>query len=191
MPKARVAKNLTELITELNAVTQETKQNFASLTAKQLNWKPGTEQWSIAQCFDHLMTANESYFPIFERIATGQKQNTFWENMPLFPGLFGGLLIKSLDPASKRKLKAPKTFAPSESEIDGRIIERFTAQQTNLAQAMTALDGRDLDAIKLTSPALKIITYSLRDACTIIVVHEQRHLQQAEGVLSRPEFPSS
>jgi hypothetical protein len=56
---------------------------------------------------------------------------------------------------------------------------------------MTGLEGRDLDAVKITSPALKIITYSLRDACTIIVVHEQRHFQQAQRVLAIPEFPKS
>jgi len=192
MAEGKRFNNLAELVNGLKTVTEETQQTFANLNSRQLNWKPGPEQWSVAQCFDHLLTANESYFPIFERIASGQKdKNTFWESMPVLPAIFGGMLIKSLDPASKRKMKAPKPFEPLESDIDDQIINRFVSQQKSLAEAMTGLEGRDLDAVKITSPALKIITYSLRDACTIIVVHEQRHFQQAQRVIAMPEFPKS
>jgi len=191
MSGRKTKRNLNELVDELDAITSLSKDRFAHLSSAQLNWKPGLDRWSIGQCFDHLMTANEPYFPIFERIAKGEKKNSLWESMPFVPGLFGGLLVKSLDPSSTRKLKAPKPFMPLASDLDDRIIERFAAQQEDLSEAMAALEGRDLDAIKVTSPALKLITYSLRDACTIIVVHEQRHLQQAERVLRSAQFPAS
>ena len=190
MPAAKRFNNIAELVAGLNSVTADTQNTFAGLNAKQLNWKPGPERWGVAQCFDHLLTANQSYFAIFEQVTRGKK-NTLWESMPLLPGFFGGMLIKSLDPATTRKMKAPKAFQPQESDIDGQIIERFVAQQNRLAVSMSGLEGHDLDAVKVTSPALKIITYSLRDACAIIVVHEQRHFQQAQRVLAMPEFPRS
>jgi hypothetical protein len=130
MANAKRFNNLADLVAGLNRVTEETQQTFANLDSRQLNWKPGPERWSIAQCFDHLLTANESYFPIFERIGSGQKEtNTFWESMPLLPGFFGRMLIKSLDPASKRKMKAPKPFQPLETDIDDQIVNRFVSQQ--------------------------------------------------------------
>jgi hypothetical protein len=34
-----------------------------------------------------------------------------------------------------------------------------------------------------------VITYSLLDACRVIVAHEQRHMLQARRVTQLPEFP--
>ena len=191
MARSVPTRTIPEVVQELASITQSAKERFGSLSSAQLNWKPGVDRWSIGQCFDHLMTAHEPYLPVFERVAHGDKKNTLWESMPFLPGVFGGLLIKSLDPASTRKLKAPKVFAPATSNIDGQIIETFSAHQERLSKAVEALERTNVDAIKMTSPALKVITYSLRDACTIIVVHEQRHLQQATNVLGSPGFPES
>jgi DinB superfamily len=191
MAKTRNFKTITEMVQEMGSITRTTEERFGHLSSAQVNWKPGPDRWSVGQCFDHLITTNKSYFPIFERVVKGEKRNTLWESMPILPGLFGGLLIRSLDPASTRKLKAPSAFAPASSEVDGEIIQKFSAQQERLSTALQGLEGADLDAVKITSPALKLITYSLRDACTIIVVHEQRHLQQATNVLALPEFPQT
>ena len=189
MPSPRSFSGVTELATELEKIAESSKQTFGSLNADQLNWKPGPDQWSVAQCLDHLVSANTAYFPVFERIARDEKKNTLWESLPLIPGLFGKLLIKYLEPASQRKLKAPKSIQPSASTIDPEIVNRFVIQQTELARAFRSFEGKDLDQIKITSPFMRLIPYSLRSACTIIVVHEQRHLQQAERVLSSPGFP--
>jgi hypothetical protein len=189
MPSSTALKSITELANEFGVIAESTKRTFGSLTAAQLNWKPANDSWSIAQCLDHLFTANKAYFPVFERVARAEKKNTLWESMPLIPGLFGKLLIKSLEPTTKRKLKAPKAIEPAISDIDTGIVDRFLSQQAELAKAFRSMEHKDLDRIRMTSPFVGFITYSLRDACIIIVVHEQRHLQQAERVLSSPGFP--
>src|SRR5262244_451966 len=76
---------LSRLISTADAITNETLAGFGGLTAQQLNWKPGANQWSIAQCFDHLVTANGAYSPIFEKVLNGEKKNTFWESLPWLP----------------------------------------------------------------------------------------------------------
>src|SRR5215216_3418295 len=108
--------DLPGLIAAVNLVASEAKSTFGHLTASQLNWKPSAERWSVAQCFEHLLTSNKGYLPIVEGVLA-RKKRTFWERMPVIPGLAGGLLIKSLDPATTRKLKAPKSFQPAQSDI--------------------------------------------------------------------------
>jgi len=49
----------------------------------------------------------------------------------------------------------------------------------------------NLQRIKNSSPVSRIITYSLLDAYTIIVVHEKRHFLQARRVLDSSGFPRS
>ena len=180
--------DLANLIAAANNIANEAKSTFGHLSPSQLNWKPSADRWSVAQCFDHLLTSNEGYLPIVDSVLAGRKQ-TFWERMPVLPGLAGKLLIKSLDPANPRKMKAPKKFEPGQSNITGSVITDFVDQQGRLVEKMKATEHLDLEKIVITSPALAAITYSLMDAYRIIVVHEQRHFQQAKRVTEESAFP--
>jgi hypothetical protein len=183
------SEQLSGLVSAANAITDDTLAGFGNLTAGQLNWKPGADQWSVAQCFDHLVTANAAYFPIFEKVLSGEKKNTFWEGLPWLPAFWGKMLIKSLDPESTLKLKAPKIFQPSSSSIDVDIIRRFIDQQNQVISYMKATEDLDLEKIKISSPVTNLITYSLMDAYRIIITHEKRHLLQAMRVTEMDVFP--
>ena len=180
--------DLPSLMSAINQVGVDTKSTFGDLSPAQLNWKPSAERWSVAQCFDHLLNSNKGYLPIFDDVLKGRKQSV-WERMPLLPGLAGKLLIKSLDPASTRKIKAPKRFEPAQSDISASVINDFIDQQTLIGEKMKATEHFDLEKIVITSPALAAITYSLMDAYRIIVVHEHRHFQQAKRVTEETAFP--
>jgi len=178
------------LTKEIKVVSEGARNEFGALTVEQLNWKPGAERWSVAQCFDHLVTTNVGYFPVFESIAKGQKQSTFVERLPVVPSLWAKLLIKSLDPKTTRKLKAPAPFQPATSDLPGSIIDDFVKHQSRLAELMEATADMDVDRIVMTSPAAKMITYTVMDAFRIVVVHEKRHFQQAKRVTEEGGFPS-
>ncbi|HJT65365.1 MAG TPA: DinB family protein [Pyrinomonadaceae bacterium] len=183
--------DLESLIRDAKQITDDARASFGSLSAAQLNWKPSAERWSIAQCFEHLITSNKGYLPIIESVRTGKKQTRFVERLPVWPGLAGKLLIKSLDPASTRKLKAPKNFQPALSDISATIIDDFVAQQEQVIEGMRSTSHLDLEQIVITSPALSFVAYSLMDGYRIIVTHEKRHLQQARRVAEESAFPES
>jgi len=184
-----ISEDLYGLITAANAITDETRAGFGGLTAQQLNWKPGADRWSVTQCFDHLVTTNGAYFPIFEKVLSGEKKNTFWESAPWLPALWGKMLIKAVDPESKRKLKAPKVFHPSSSAVDGAVIRRFIDQQNQVIKYMKATEYLDVEKIIISSPVTNLVTYSLMDAYRIIITHEKRHLLQAMRVSETGGFP--
>jgi hypothetical protein len=181
--------HLSGLVSAANAITDETLAGFGDLTAQQLNWKPSADQWSVAQCFDHLVTANEAFFQVFEKVLSGEKNPTFWERLPWLPAFWGKMLIKAVAPESKRKFKAPKIFHPSTSSVDGAIIRRFIEQQNHVIRYMKATEDLDLEKIKISSPVTHLITYSLMDAFRIIINHEKRHLLQATKVSEMDGFP--
>jgi DinB superfamily len=185
-----MGEDLSGLIYTANAITDETRLWFGGLTAWQLNWKPGAEQWSVAQCFDHLVTTNGAYFPIFEEVLSGEKKKTFWESAPWLPALWGKALIKAVDPESKRKLKAPKVFHPSSGSVDGTVIRRFIDQQNQVIRYMKATEYLDAEKIIISSPVTNLVTYSLMDAYRIIITHEKRHLLQAKRVSETDGFPN-
>lgn len=177
------------VVTKANDLAGEASSTFGHLTPSQLNWKPSPERWSVAQCFDHLLTSNKGYFPVIDNVLAGYKR-TFWQSMPVLPGLMGRLLVKSMDPASTRKVKAPKRFQPAQSDISGSVINDFVAQQQQVVAKMKSTEHLDLEKIVISSPVTAVITYSLMDAYRLIVVHEQRHFQQAKRVTEEPGFPA-
>jgi hypothetical protein len=181
--------DLANLIAAANNIANDAESTFGRLTPAQLNWKPSADRWSVAQCFDHLLTSNKGYLPVVDNVLAGKKR-TFWESMPVLPGLGAKLLLKSLDPNNTRKMKAPKRFEPAQSDIKGSVINDFVDQQGKIVEKMKATEHLDLERIVITSPALAAITYSLMDAYRIIVVHEQRHFQQAKRVMEESGFPA-
>ena len=188
---AELAKEIDSLVNQADAIAVDVRRVFGSLTKEQLNWKPSAERWSVAQCFDHLITTNSGYLPIIDDVLAGQKKSSVWQKLSFLPSLWGKMLIKSLDPAQTRKMKAPKRFEPAQSDVSGSIINDFAAQQEKILEKIRATANLDLEHIVITSPAASFVTYSLMDAYRIIVVHERRHFQQAQRVTEESGFPTT
>lgn len=181
--------SISELVSSLDTVSQDVQMTFGSLSVQQINWKPSPDQWSVAQCLDHLITTNRPYHAKLERIANGENKRTFWQSVPFLPGLFGKFLIKAVSPEAVRKLKAPAKFQPASSTIDVGITRSFVEEQKKLVDRMNATAGLDLDRILVSSPITDLVNYSVADAYRIIVNHERRHVQQAKRVMDSEGFP--
>ena len=189
MTNSPIGANITNLLSQAPMIADEVKQSFGCLSPQQLNWKLHPEQWSVGQCLHHLVTANEAYFPTFEKILKGEKKATLWERMPFLPSLFGSMLINTLSPQSTRKLKAPAAFRPASSDIDVKIDADFADQQNRLIERMKTSAKLKLQSIVISSPATSLVTYSLLDAYKIILVHERRHILQGQRVMELSGFP--
>ncbi|HWQ35120.1 MAG TPA: DinB family protein [Blastocatellia bacterium] len=181
--------SLSEMLAETEAIAAEAQQSFGHLDAGQLNWKPGAEAWSVAQCLEHLLVANRAMLRPIDKALAGTWQRTFFERLPVLPGLFGRLLVKSQTPGSGRKFKAPPRASPSASEFDAQIVSRFVTQQGEIAERLKGLERHAAARIVMTSPFISFITYSLLDGCRLIIAHERRHLAQAQRVMETSGFP--
>ena len=101
--------------------------------------------------------------------------------MALLPRFFGRLLIRTLRADSGQKVRVRPAYDPSTNHIAAGIIASFLAQQDRLLRLMEATRGFDLAGITITSPVVRLITYSLMDAYRIIVAHEQNHSSRGDG----------
>lgn len=179
------------MIPALEAVTHQVRSEFGGLSAEQLNWAAAAGRWSIAQCLDHLMTINRLYFPMLAAVADGSYRPSLWARISPLSGFFGGLLVKSLGPDSPKPVKTSPKAQPSSSQISADIVARFAAHQTDLIKHITAIPASvDPDRVVVTSPLVGVVTYSLTDCLTLLVVHEERHLGQARRVVAAPGFPT-
>ena len=183
--------SLVDVAAELSAIARDAQSVFGLFDAHQLNWRADAANWSVAQCFDHLLNANREMFQAVNAATDGSSPPTVWQRLPVLPRVLGLMLIKSQMPEAKRKLRAPRKAEPASSAIDPRIIERFVAYQHEAAGVVRSLDGRDVARIIMVSPFVSFITYSVLDGCRLIVTHERRHFEQARRVTQQPGFPSS
>ena len=110
------------LISTARSVASQVEPRLGGLTGDQLNWKPSAESWSVAQCLDHLRTANNGYFPAFEKALQGDRSESMWARLPWIPAFWGRALIKVVSPDTAKKGKAPKIFHPASSTIDDTIV---------------------------------------------------------------------
>lgn len=172
-----------DLISDAETLADEARETFGGLSKEELNIKPSSVEWSIAQCFDHLNTVSGQYFPQIQKVADGTHVNNWFSKIPFIPDKVGGLLKKAVSPDSKRKHKAPPTFVPSESEISESIIDDFCRVQETLIALMDATKDQDVNEIKIPTPITPIINIRLIDAFEIFILHEKRHFGQAKRVL--------
>ncbi|MEO7539429.1 MAG: DinB family protein [Pyrinomonadaceae bacterium] len=178
-------KSITE---DLTQVAEDARAAFGAFTAKQLNWKPAEKSWSIGQCFDHLIKTNDQFYPEFEKLATGERKNSFWETWSPFTGWGGRFLINAVTTDSK-KAKAPSKAIIPPSEIPPDIIDRFARHIGEVNQKVESCAVADRQNTVVTSPFLAVFTYRLDDAYTVLVEHTKRHFRQAMRVAEAEGFP--
>ena len=184
------ALSLAEVKIELERVARDADATFASFDARQLNWRPDATRWSVAQCFDHLLTANELMMRAADEALNGTAARTIWRRAPLLPGIFGRMMVRSQSPSSTRKFTAPPTTTPGASAIGSDVIERFIDQHRDAVARVGSLDERAAARTIMTSPFVNIITYSVLDGWRLIVAHARRHFEQACRVTETEGFPA-
>ena len=182
---------VTGVESEFPAMARDAQSVFGSLNEQQLNWRRDGSRWSVAQCLDHLLNVNREMFRAIDTAMDPSQPRTLWQRLPVMPGFFGPLMIKSQAPQATRKFKAPAAGVPSSSEIDARIIERFVAHQHASAAHVRAFAARDVAGVVMVSPFASFVTYSVLDGCRLIVTHQRRHFEQARRVTAEPGFPAA
>ena len=177
--------SLAELSSALQSIARDTQATFGHLAIGQLNWRPDDTRWSVAQCFQHLLTANALVLRAAHD-ALSHSSTTVWQRVPLVPGLCGRALIRSQAPTSRRRYTAPTKALPTTSDIPADILDRFARQQCEAAEWMQTVDERDAVRCVMISPFIRLVRYCVLDGCRLVVAHDHRHFEQARRVTQAP-----
>ena len=145
----------------------------------------------IAQCFEHLLTSNRLMLGSADDALNPAHPQSVWQRLPVLPGVMGRIMVRSQAPETTRKFKAPTPARPSSSDIGADVIQRFVEQHRDAVVRVAALDeGRAARTI-MSSPYVRIITYSVLDGWRLMVAHDRRHFEQARRVTQSPGFPKA
>lgn len=179
---------LQRILDQVPAVRAHARATVAGLTPHQIDWKPSPEAWSIGQCLEHLVVTHEQYEPkvpkLLQEARSSGRPPTYeaWAST-----WFGRLLTRSVTPGS-RKVPTSRVFTPGVHPRPG-VLEALLGKFDELEKWIRESDGLDLARIKVPSPVTRLLRYNLGEAFHIVVVHAERHLQQADRVRQAPGFP--
>jgi hypothetical protein len=169
------------LIDELAATERDAEALVEGLSEEQGGWRPSPEAWSVAECLDHLATANRVYVAAMRPAAERARRRGRWRRGPAEPGLLGGWFVKTLEPPVKprRKLTAPAKIRPrSQPPLAAARADFFTEHRNAVAFLRENAD-LDLARIRFPNPFIAVIHWSLATGMHVIAAHERRHLLQA------------
>ena len=182
--------SLADVKTGLDAIVGETQSTFGGFDTRQLNWRLDAARWSVAQCFEHLLLANGLMFRAAEEALNDTAPWTIWRRLPVIAGVLGRMLVRSQAPSTARRFTASPQAQPATSDIAADIIQRFLEQHRDAVARVQGLDERVAARTIMTSPFIKVITYSVLDGWRLVFAHDRRHFEQARRVTQSPGFPS-
>jgi DinB superfamily len=179
---------VSKLLDENTANIEKAKSLTAGLSAAQMNWRPQPGKWSIAQNLAHLNFGYQYFDTIASSIAAARAKGIIG-NGPFRYGWLSSWVMKSQEPPPKRKYKASKVFTPSPDVDAAKAVADYLRMAARLGELIQEADGLDLARAKTPFGPLKWVKMPLGARLAHLIIHDRRHLWQAEQVRNDPNFP--
>ncbi len=173
----------------LDAAERDARALVSGLTEEVGGWRGQPGSWSVAQCLDHLATANRVYIAAMQDPAARARETRRLRRGPATPGVIGRWFITSLEPPVKprRHLKAPTKIQPRAEPTLGDAFARFLESQDVVRAFLRAYADIDLARVRFPNPFVRGVRFSLATGLHVIPAHERRHLWQAWRVRKAAE----
>lgn len=176
--------DIQDLHDQLDAASRDAQAVVVGLSEEQGVRRPREGAWSVAECLDHLATANRVYLRAMQEPAERARTRGRFRRRPTKPGFAGRLFLYQLEPPLKwwSKLRAPRKIRPRESPPLADAYASFVASQADVHAFLRSYGDLDLASIHFPNPFVRGIWFSLATGLHVIPTHERRHLLQAWGV---------
>ena len=157
-----------------------------TLPAKLLQ-QPGENKWSLCQCLAHLNSYGNYYLPAIEKAIDKAEKEGWFAKEQFTPGLLGNYFTNLMMPASAdkkmKKMSAPKNHRPESNLDSDKVIAEFIDQQERILKLLEQARKIDLEKAKVPVSIAKFIKIKLGDTFRFLIMHNYRHVLQAERAL--------
>ena len=170
-------------------VEREARALAANLGEALGGWRAAPGAWSVAECLDHLATANRVYLQAMRPVADRAVKDGRRRRGPARPGLIGRWFIRVLEPPVNPRMKgrAPRAIQPRRSPPLHDALRGFLASQDEVCAFLRAFADIDLAGVRFPNPFIRGVRFSLATGLHVIAAHERRHLWQAWRVRQAAE----
>ncbi|XZF16536.1 DinB family protein [Chitinophagaceae bacterium MMS25-I14] len=153
------------------------------LSDEQLDYKPATDKWSVAECVKHIAAAEKELWAIAEPVLSQAPNSEKRADIKFMDDE----LIKAVEDRSHKS----KTFAalePGNSSYK-TIEEALAAFKVNREKLIALVNNTQVD-LRSHVVVLQVGTYDLYQYILLIGAHSNRHTQQIDEVKANKDFPA-
>lgn len=195
MARFHTSQLINQLQNDVHTLSAIVQQAFSALTDNQLCQKPASDQWSIAQCLEHLNSYGFYYIPKIDEVL----QRGISTNLPaqerFTSSWLGNYFATSMQPGTdgtiSLKMKAFKNHTPSAELNAQAVLQEFIQQQNQLNQLLDLSKRTDMSQLRIPISIASWIKLSVGDTFRFLIAHEQRHIVQAQRVYQSLFYPET
>ena len=175
-----------QLTNQVLALRVLAHRHLRPLTSEQLNRRPGYDNWSAAQCLEHLNLVGGYFLPALKArlrlahtkgSAAGQRVRSGW---------LGRYVTHSASQhhgLGDSLLRLPRQYAPTGTRLTGTVVEAFNRQLDELLRLLLLARQVDAGAVRVPNPLYPWLRLRLTDVLEALVTHAQRYVKQAEQIV--------
>lgn len=175
---------LSELQEQTESFLNKAVSEWQMIRHSQFGFKASPEQWSAAQCLEHLNSYGNFYLPEMERAIQKAKERGYTPTIHFKPGWLGNYFTKLMKPGEDglvaKKMSSPKNHYPSSNADSHKTIATFIEQQEKLLQLLESAKEVDLNKATCAISISKLVKLKLGDTFQFYIAHQHRHILQAE-----------
>lgn len=167
-------------------MTHTVKNEFVRLPETTLNWKESAERWSILECFEHLNRYSHYYHSqIAKSITEANKIDTgMLESKSTW---LGRKFIGMMHPDNVRKHRTYKKMNPQSCMLSAAVLATYLQNQEDLLGLICEASSVNVDKVSIPVEFMKLLKMNIGDALQFVVMHEKRHVHQAQRIWLKSE----
>lgn len=146
------------------------------LELAQLNQQPAPNAWSVLECLEHLNRYSRYYNPRFAQalahVGTAAEAEVGYSWL-------GRKFVAMMGPGNTKKAKTLKRMNPIGSRLGREVLVEFQQHQQHLLELLAQAQHADLNRKAVPVEFFPLLKMRLGEAIEFVLVHEQRHMQQA------------
>ncbi len=173
---------LHQLREQTSSIVEIVETEIIHLPYERLNWKSSMDQWSVFQCFEHLNLYNRYYLNALSRAIEALRSSDLAEKFEYT--WIGRKSVDMMRPSNAKKQKTFKRMVPSASTLNIDVIKKFLDDQKVLLVLIDQSEKIDINDKLVPVEFFKLLKMNIGETIEFVVVHEQRHLQQAKNALA-------
>lgn len=170
-----------KLVKQLNSQIAEV-ESWNNIDEKTLSIKPNEKKWNALECIEHLNFYGEYYVPTLRKVLKEVSKDSVAE---FESSMLGGYFAKRMHPVDGAKpMKTLKETNSLNRSVNIEVINKFVEQQKGLAKIIEDSVNVNLKKTKASISFAKFIKLNIGDTFSVLVNHNERHIQQAKRAMS-------
>lgn len=182
---------LRELEGEFREIGRRARTVAEGLSHEQVNWRPGSGQWSIAECLGHLNIMGSEALSSIDAGIHEARSRQWYSPGPFRLGFFANNLVRTTEPPARWKRNASHRFVPPSDQPVGVVGPAIIDLQEQFIVRLRLANGLNLARIKVAAPGRPILRLNLYELFVFLAAHERRHLEQALSVRGNRMLPKA